>query len=372
MPPISLLNTLWLNSNMRIKLVQPYFGSEEPEAAAQVMRSFMIAQGPRVKEFERAFADYIGTRHAVATSSGTTALHLALLSAGIKQGDEVITTPFTFVATTNAILHCGARPVFVDIENGTLNMDSSLLEESISGSTKAILPVHIFGQPADMNGISAVARKHGLKVIEDAAQAHGATVGNRKAGSIGDAGCFSFYATKNITTGEGGIITTNDDGIAEAASSLRNHGQKAKNQHTAVGWNSRMTDMQAAIGLVQLKKLDAINRKRAENAKYLTEGLSGHVDTPQAVEGTVPVWHLYTIRTKKRNEVVKALQNAGIECGIYYPIPVYRQEAFAKMGLNGSLPIVEGVCKEVVSIPVHPALSRADLDEIIGTIRKVC
>ncbi len=260
-----------LGDTRMIPIAKPIIADDEIDEVVKVLRSGFIAQGPKVAEFEEKFAEYIGVKHAVAVSSGTTALHLALLAAGIGPNDEVITTPFTFAATGNSVLHVGAKPVFIDIDNKTYNLNPENIENVITDKTKAVMPVHLYGQPAEMDSIKQIAEDHDLIVIEDAAQAHGAVYKGKKAGSLGDMGCFSFYPTKNMTTSEGGIITTENEEMAEKARVLRSHGESERYTHVVLGYNFRMTDIAAAIGIVQLKKLDKFNEKRIENAKYLTE-----------------------------------------------------------------------------------------------------
>lgn len=256
-----------------INIAKPIITDEEIEAVTEVLKSGMLAQGKKVEQFQKEFAQYTQSKYGVATSSGTTALHTALVAADIGPGDEVITTPFTFAATANSVLYSGAKPVFADIDPKTFNLDAASVEEKITDKTKAILPVHLYGQPADMDAICEVAQKHDLKIIEDAAQAHGAVYKGKKIGSIGDLGCFSFYPTKNITTGEGGMVTTNNEELAEKAGMVRAHGESQRYEHEILGYNYRMTDIAASIGLTQLKHIDEFNAKRNENAEYLTQHL---------------------------------------------------------------------------------------------------
>lgn len=250
-----------------IPIAKPNIGEEEKNAVMEVLESGMLAQGLKVKEFEERFAKYIGTKYAVATSNGTTALHIALLSSGIKKGDEVITTPFSFIASATSILFCNAVPVFADIKTKTFNINPNKIEKAITKKTKAIMVVHLYGQSSEMDRIKEIANKKKLSLIEDACQAHGAENNGKRVGSIGDIGCFSFYPTKNMTTGEGGMITTNDHVIAEKVRLLRDHGQKERYEHVIVGYNYRMTNIAAAIGIEQLQKLEQFNKKRRENAK---------------------------------------------------------------------------------------------------------
>ncbi len=347
-----------------IPIAVPLLGEEEKQAILRVIDSRQLAQGAQVEAFETAFADFCGAKHAIATSSGTTALHTALLAHGIGPGDEVITSPFTFIASANAVLFCGAKPVFVDIDEHTYNIDPCLIEAAITPRTKAVLPVHIFGYPSDMAAVMEIAARYGLVVVEDACQAHGASVEGRKVGTFGT-GCFSFYPTKNITTAEGGIVTTNDDQIADRARLIRNHGQRQRYYHEAIGYNFRMTEIQAAIGVVQLRKLEQFTATRRANAAYLTQRLQG-VRTPHEAPGYRHVYHQYTIRVgNDRDRLAKHLRERGIATGIYYPLPVHRQVAYQRLGYSDDLPVAERACAEVLSLPVHPALTSEDLDDIV-------
>lgn len=359
-------------SDIMIPIAKPLIGEKEIEEVVKVLKSGMIAQGPRVAEFEEKFAEYVGVDHAVATSSGTTALHLAMLAAGIGKGDEVITTPFSFAATGNCALYVGACPVFVDINPLTYNLDPSKIEEAITDETRAILPVHLYGQPAQMDEINRVAGDNDLVVIEDAAQAHGALYNNKKTGSLGDMGCFSFYPTKNMTTSEGGIITTNNQEIADNVRILRAHGEKERYSHVVLGYNFRMTDIAAAIGLVQLEKLDDFNERRLENAEYLTEHIKEipGIEHPHILEGVRHVFHQYTIRVGggKRDEFMKFLSGNGIGTGIHYPIPIYQQKLYQDLNFDADCPEAEKAAHEVLSIPVHPNLSVEDVEKIASVL----
>ena len=358
-----------------IPIAKPIIGEDEINAVVEVMRSGVIAEGQKVKDFEANFADYVGTSYAVAVNSGTAALHAALLAHGIGSGDEVVTPPFTFAATSNSVLFTGAKPVFADIKEDTFNIDPEMILEKITPKTKAIIPVHLYGQAADMNAIMDIAADNDLVVIEDACQAHGATFEGKKVGSFGT-GTFSFYPTKNMTTGEGGIITTNDKEIAEKAKMIRSHGSRQRYYHEMLGYNLRMTDMAAAIGLVQLKKIDDFNNSRIKNAQYLTrqlnkaEGLS----LPYVDMRCTHVFHQYTVRIKgntSRDEVASVLNNKGIGTGIYYPIAIHKQPFYKNLGYNDSLPVSERAAKEVLSLPVHPTINEMDLDTISGTLLKI-
>jgi perosamine synthetase len=334
----------------------------------------MLAQGAITADFERKFAHYFGVNEAVALSSGTAALDVAVKSAGIKQGDEVITTAFSFIASANAILYQGARPIFADIKQNTFNIDPEDLQAKITNKTKAVLAVHLFGQPFDVAAIREICADHDLLLIEDCAQAHGAEYEGRKVGSFGT-GCFSFYATKNMTTGEGGMVTTGDAAVARTARLLRDHGQADKYVHTVLGYNYRMTDVEAAVGIVQLEKLDAMNAKRISNAYYLNRHLTLEGATlPHAARGTTHVYHQYVImlaRATDRNRFEAYLQAHGIGCAVHYPLPIYQQPLYQSLGYSRELaacPVAEEVAQSVLSLPVHPALTRDDLAHIVQTV----
>jgi perosamine synthetase len=355
-----------------IPVSKPYIGEAEKQAVMEVLDSGMLAQGPRTARFEERFAQVCGVKHAIATSSGTTALHIALLAHNIGAGDEVITTPFTFIASANSVLFTGARPVFVDIDPETFNLDPNLIEQAITPNTKAIMPVHLYGYVCDMDALQAIADKHGLVIIEDACQAVGATYQDKKAGSFGT-GCFSLYATKNVMSGEGGMITTNDDAIAERCRMLRNHGMKRRYYHDMLGFNFRMTDLCAAIGLAQLDRLEDFTAKRRANAAYLNSTIES-VITPKVKEGYGHVWHQYTIRVDKgrdRDAAVKQLNEAGIGTGVFYPVPAHQQDYMREIVGDVQLPVAEQLAKEVISLPVHPQLSQDDLTKIAAEVNKL-
>ncbi len=353
-----------------IPIAKPLVGIDEINAVIEVIKSGVIAEGPKVKEFEQAFAEYTGVEHAIAVNSGTAALHAALLAHGVRRGDEVITTPFTFIATSNSILFAGAKPVFADIEKDTFNINPDAILEKITSRTKAIIPVHLYGHPAEMKAIMDIAEDHHLAVIEDACQAHGAAYNNKKAGSFGT-GTFSFYPTKNITTGEGGMITTSDTEVAERARMIRSHGSKQRYVHEMLGYNLRMTDMAAAIGLVQLKKIESFTEKRRRNAEYLSTNLQGieGITLPVIRHNCGHVFHQYTIRARKRDELAGILNNNGIGTGIYYPAPVHKQPFYQELGYVDSLPESENAAYEVISLPVHPSVTQDELDHIIEVIK---
>jgi perosamine synthetase len=356
-----------------IPIARPMIGDEEKEAVIRVLDSGQLAQGSVVAEFEAAFAEYCGVRHAIATSNGTTALHVALLANGIGPGDEVITTPFTFIASANTVLYTGAKPVFVDIEPGSFNIDPDKIEAAITPRTKAIMPIHLYGNPAEMGRIMEIAERHGLAMIEDAAQAHGTEIDGKRAGSWGT-GCFSFYPTKNITTGEGGIVTTDDDCVADRARLLRAHGMRVRYYHETMGYNFRMTNIHAAIGLAQMPKLEGFNDRRIANAAYLSEHLPREiVQVPQVRPGTRHVFHQYTVRVLpplKRDELRAHLTEQGVGSEVYYPVPVHQQQLYREMGYRGEgFPESERAAKEVLSLPIHPGLSQDDLETIVDVVK---
>ncbi len=355
-----------------IAIAHPQIGPEEQEAVAKVLASGQLAQGKQVEEFERRFAELCGVTEAVAVSSGTAALHVALLAHGIGAGDEVITTPFSFAATGNTILLVGATPVFVDIEPDTLNIDPAEVEAAITPRTKAIMPVHLYGNPADMDRLMALAEQHHLAMIEDACQAHAAAIRGQRVGSFGT-GCFSFYPTKNMTTGEGGIVTTNDAAIAEQARLWRSHGQKVRYLHTGIGYNYRMTDIQGAIGVAQIEKLAGFTERRLANAAYLSERLGEYVRTPVVRPGHTHVYHQYTIRVpRERDAFQAALAERGVGTAIHYPRPIHKQPYYQERGFDKALPVAEQAAEQVLSLPVHPALAQADLETIAREVIALC
>lgn len=356
-----------------IPISKPFVGEEEKRAVLEVLDSGMLVQGPRTAALETAFAEAVGVRHAVATSSGTTALHLALLGAGVKPGDEVITTPFTFMASANSIVYAGARPVFADVEAGSMNLDPAAVEAAITPRTRAILAVHLYGRCCDMRSLAALAAKHGLAIVEDAAQAIGARFEGRAAGSFG-IGAFSLYATKNVMSGEGGMITTDDDAVAELARTLRQHGMRRRYHHDLLGFNYRMSDLHAAIGLVQLGRLEDFTRAREANATFYDSALR-RVLTPQpAPQGSRHAYHQYTVRLRgasaaQRDRAVQQLAEAGVGTGVFYPLPANRQKHMQDLGFGGGeFPVTEMLCREVFSIPVHPALTPAERDCVVAAI----
>jgi dTDP-4-amino-4,6-dideoxygalactose transaminase len=356
-----------------IPIAKPLLGAEEEAAVLAVLRSGQIAQGERVAALERCFAERVGVAHAVASSSGTASLHLSLLALGIGPGDEVITSPFTFIASANAALYVGARPVLADIDPRTYNLDPGAVEARITPRTRAIVPVDLYGLPADMPALSAIAQRHGLFLVDDAAQALGASVEGRQSGTFG-VGNFSLYPTKNITSVEGGMLTTDDAALAARARMLRNHGQSQRYRHEILGYNLRMTDLHAAVGLAQFNQLDAFTQARQRNAAYLDAGLSGVVETPYVPPGYVHVYHQYTVRIPggRRDAVAEALRARGVGTAVHYPIPVHLQPLYIELGYRDRLPEAERAAAEVLSLPVHPGLSEADLATIVREVRALC
>lgn len=352
-----------------VPLVRPMIGRAEIAAVIRVLRSGQIAQGACVAQFEAEFAALCGTRDAVAVNSGTAALFIALLAHGVGAGDEVITSPFTFAATANAVLMTGARPVFVDIRETDFNIDPDLIAARITHRTKAIIPVHLYGHPADMSRISEIASRHALAVIEDACQAHGAEWDGRRVGGFGT-GCFSFYPTKNMTTGEGGMVTTDDPRVAQHLRLLRSHGAERAYQHTELGYNFRMTDISAAIGLAQMGRLENFTRKRRANARYYGAHLKG-VIAPSEGAGALHVYHQYTVRVPEGRDILQAkLAEAGISSAVYYPLPLHQQPYYRELGYADSLPTAEAMAREVLSLPVWPGLTATGRARIVDTIMR--
>ena len=352
-----------------IPAARPEIGDEERAAVDRVMRSGMLAQGPEVAAFETEFSAIVAGLHSVALNSGTSALHLAFLAAGVGAGDEVIVPSFSFAATANSVALTGATPVFVDIELDYFAAAPAAIEAAITPRTKAIMPVHLYGHPADMVAIKAIADKHGLLLFEDAAQAHAAAIDGTPVGAWGIAGSFSFYPTKNMTSGEGGMVTTPSEEIARAIRVLRNQGMERRYENEVVGFNTRMTDIHAAIGRVQLTKLAGWTAKRQANAAFLSANLEGVV-TPPTAPGAVHVFHQYTVRVvdHDRDAFVEQLSQRGVGSGVYYPTPIHRLPSF-KLDLD--LPTTEVAATQVLSLPVYPSLSQNDLDTIVESVNAI-
>jgi dTDP-4-amino-4,6-dideoxygalactose transaminase len=341
-------------------------------AVGRVLESGRYVLGPEVAAFEEEFAAHCRTRHAIGVSSGTSALHLALLAAGIGPGDEVITVPFTFVATVAAIQYTGARPVLVDVERGTLNMDPSRIAAAVTTRTKAIMPVHLYGQPADMEAVTRIAGEHGLAVIEDAAQAHGAEHCGRRAGSIGRLGCFSFYPGKNLgAAGEGGAVTTDDDELAARVRLLRDWGAEHKYHHVVPGFNYRLEELQAAILRVKLAELEEwTEARRAHAARYRKLLAGAAVELPADPPGQRHVYHVFAIRHPERDRLAGELAAQGVATGIHYPIPVHLQPAYADLGYGpGDFPVAERAAHEVLSLPMYPELRPDQVEAISELVR---
>jgi len=357
-----------------IPIARPCVGQEEADAAVRVITSGMLASGSEVTHFEREFADFTGTSHAVATSNGTAALHMALTALGIAHGDEVIVPSFTFIASATSVSMCGASPVMADIEEKTYCIDPESVLECITPNTKAVIGVHLFGQPCDVQALSDICADHSLFFIEDCAQAHGAQCLGKTTGSFGTCGCFSFYPTKNMTCGEGGMVTSDDLELVERIRRLINHGQKEKYLHTELGYNFRLTDIAAAIGRIQLRKLPKMNALRQRNAEYFSKKIHRQgIIVPQVRSGTTHVYHQYAIRVSEdadftRDELIKYLEQKDIGTAIHYPVPIHKQPVYASTIHARECPVSEKISREILSIPVHPGLTHAQRDSITQAV----
>ena len=341
---------------------------EFDRAIREVIESSAFAGGPFVERFEEEFASFCGSSYAIGVGNGTDALWLALLALGIGEGDEVITVPNTFIATAEAITYCKARPVFVDVDPDTFTMNPAELEKSLTKKTKAIIPVHLFGQPADMDPILEFARANGLFVVEDAAQAHGAQYKGQKAGTMGDAGCFSFYPGKNLGAfGEAGAVVTNDPELRKQIQVLRDHGQSRKYYHSTMGWNCRMDGIQAAILSINLSHLDKANSLRRKHALEYNQAFAGidEVLTPFEAKYARHVYHVYAVRVQERDAVLRHLQEKGVGCAVHYPVPVHLQEAGRNLGYTkGAFPIAEKLADEFLSLPMFPELTEEQIEYV--------
>ena len=364
--------------NRKIPIAKPNFGKKEEDAVKEVLDSGILVSGPRTKSFEKEFAEYIRVEHAVAVTNGTVALDVALKALKIGPGDEVITSAFSFIASGNCILFQNAKPVFADINPKTFNIDPSDVAEKITAKTKALIPVHLFGQPANMDTLMEIAQDNGIALVEDAAQAHGAEYKGQKTGSIGDVGCFSFYATKNMAIGEGGMITTNDPKLADKIRLLINHGQSRKYHHETLGYNYRMTEFCAAIGSVQLKKIDGFNEKRIENAKLLNNGIQNFTGLtgPYVDKDAKHVFHQYVLKVDPycvgRDKVADHLAKNGVGTAVHYPFPIYRQPLYQEIGYEGTVcPNTEEACRRVLSLPVHPLVDKKDIEYMLVILKEI-
>lgn len=350
------------------------FRGEISRAIEEVIDNNAFAGGPFVDRFEEEFAAYCGARHSAGVGSGTEALWLALLALGVKAGDEVITVPNTFIATAEAITYCGAKPVFVDVDERTYEMNPDALEQAVTSRTKAIIPVHLFGQPADMDPILEFARKHGLHVIEDAAQAHGAEYKGRRVGTLGDVACFSFYPGKNLGAfGEGGAVVTDNTELDEKIKILRDHGQAKKYIHSKVGWNCRMDGIQAAVLSIKLRHLDRNNELRHSHALQYDRALEGieGIIIPARPDDILHVYHIYAIRLRERDEVMKFLASRGIACGIHYPVPLHLQDAYEDLGYEvGAFPVAEKCAREFISLPMFPELTSEQVSAVVQAVQE--
>lgn len=337
-------------------------------AIREVIESSAFAGGPFVERFEEEFAAFCGSSYAIAVGNGTDALWLTLLALGIGEGDEVITVPNTFIATAEAITYCKARPVFVDVDPDTFTMNPAELAKSLTGRTKAIIPVHLFGQPADMDPILEFARANGLFVVEDAAQAHGAEYKSRKAGTMGDAGCFSFYPGKNLgALGEAGAVVTNDPELRKQIQMLRDHGQSRKYYHATMGWNCRMDGIQGAVLSIKLGHLDEANSLRRKHALEYNQAFAGidEVLTPFEAKYARHVYHVYAIRVQERDAILRHLQEKGVGCAVHYPVPIHLQEAGSNLGYTkGAFPIAENLANEFLSLPMFPELTEEQIEYV--------
>lgn len=352
---------------------KPIIGDDERAAVDRVLLSGMIAQGSEVKAFEREFSDQlVSSRPVVAVNSGTSGLHLGLLAAGVGAGDEVIVPSFTFAATANSVALTGATPVFADIEPETFTLDPGSVESAITGRTKGLMPVHLYGHPAPLDQLTELAERHGLAIYEDAAQAHGAAVNDRPVGTFGTFAMFSLYPTKNMTSGEGGMIATATEELARTARLLRNQGMEQQYENEMVGFNARMTDLHASIGRVQLTKVAAWTRQRRANAAFFNEHLAG-IDRPIERVGATHVYHQYTIRVPKdRDGFARALREEHqVGSGVYYPVPNHRLSSLKPFSVGVQLPETERAAREVLSLPVHPSLQQEDLERIVTAVNTV-
>lgn len=366
-----------MTRQLRIPFADPFISEEDVSSVVEALRRKCLSQGEYVDRFEKEFARYVGVKHAIAVSNGTAALHTALVAIDIGSNDDVIVPSFSFISVANCVLYQGAKPVFADIDLSTYNIDPNEIEEKITKKTRAIIAVHYAGHPVDMDVIIEIARKHNLCLIEDAAEAHGSLYKGKKAGSLGHMACFSFYPNKNMTTGEGGIITTNDEELAEKMRMIRSHGQDRRYHHVMLGYNYRMTDIQAALGITQLKRLDSVIRRKNEVAHYYTkrisEVFSHEVIPPYVAPYALHTYMFYTVRfreRRKRDDVAKKLEGAGIETRIAFP-SIHLQPLYQSLFnyTQGCLPVTEKASNTVLSIPIYAHMTREEQDYVLEKLR---
>jgi perosamine synthetase len=357
-----------------IPIAKPIIGQEEINAVEEVLKSGMLAQGEAVKRFEDEFAAYLGVKNAIAVNNGTVALDLAVKALGLEPGSEIITPAFTFIATANCVLYQGLRPVFADVDERTFNIDPDDLQVKITPRTRAVIGVHLYGQPFQLSSVQEICQDKNIALVEDCAQAHGAEWKGKKVGSFAT-GCFSFYPTKNMTTGEGGMITTDDDALAARLRLLRSHGDSGKYNHITIGYNYRMMNLQGALGLVQLRRLEEFTAKRISNARFLDDNIRVKgISTPFRMDSVRHVYHQYVVRVEddfpaSRQRLMEYLQNRGVGSAIHYPRAVHQQPVYRDMGYTDvSCPVAEDVSRRVMSLPVHPSLAADDLQYIAQTL----
>lgn len=363
---------------MNIPIARPSIDADEIKAVTEVLESGNLASGTRVALFEEKFASYCRTHHAIATNNGTSALHAALVSLGIRPGDEIIVPSFSFIATATSVSMSGGTPIFADVDTTTYTLDPSSVLERITPKTRAVIGVHLFGHPFPIHEIKELCNDHNLFLVEDAAQAHGSSYCNKKIGSFGDVSCFSFYATKNMTTGEGGMITTNNDAISRKSRQFINHGQIQKYVHESLGYNYRLTDIGAAIGIVQLAKLDQMNEKRIKIASYYTNNIRGaELIHPTCKNHCVHVYHQYVIQvksenpTERREAILEHLRKKGIGTAVHYPIPIHRQPVYFKKFMKDPCPNSSSMSNCVFSLPIHPMLTGEEIEYISNSLNEV-
>jgi dTDP-4-amino-4,6-dideoxygalactose transaminase len=371
--------TVWesfrMPENWKIHFHVPYLTPDDVDSVAKCLRETRLSQGKYVEDFEKQFAEYVGTKHAIATSNGTTALHTALAAMNVKEGDEVIVPSFSFIATANCVLYQKAKPIFVDVDSRTFNIDPEKIEPRITERTKAIIPVHYGGQPCDMDEINKIARNHNLMILEDSAEAHGSKYRGKMAGNLGDAACFSFYPNKNLTTGEGGMVTTNNDEIARKAKLIRSHGQDSRYHHIMLGYNYRMTDIQASLGISQLRRLNSVVEMKRKLAAYYDDQITRNckdVSVPLVKNDRTHTYMFYSVcfqSQKHRDHMQLILEKSGIETRIAFP-PIHLQPLYQELFgfTSGSLPITEDIANRILSLPIYPMMKKTEQDYIVSIL----